>query len=367
MARKARDGSGTIYKELDPKRKTKWRGEKTIVLPDGARKRITVRGVTQADVRWRLAERERELRSTHPDALTLTLSEFLALWLRQKKTSLKSSTYRTYEHSLRKHIVPALGERRLVDVRPIDFQVVFNRIAVTSPAAAMNTRRIIRGALNHAARLELIPRNPVTLTEKPKTPPPARGMWQPHEVRCFLRAAYEHSRYADVFFLAIATGMRVGEILALRFSDVDGNVIHVRRSLVQHNTTESTPKTASSVRSITVSDEVRRMLEARYERFGDGLVFRSPRANREHLHHSLPNSELKRIAVLAGVPVIRFHDLRRVAATYWAKAGLSLKGVQARLGHTTSQMSVDVYMSTLDEDERVALVGLRDLTGEEWG
>lgn len=340
---------GSVYRETDAKRRTQWRAERTVELPDGTKRRVVARGKTEAEALRKRTQKEHALARAHPDAERLTVEAFLARWLASKR-ELKPNTLREYERVV-KHAVDGMGSVPLARVTPLHVQRVLD---AHTPATANAIRRYLKGAFRQAERWELIQLNPVRNIEPVKQRPTKRGVWQPAEVSAFLAAATP--TYRAVFTAAVFTGLRRGELLGLPWANVSEATVRVDRTWTRGGVV-GTPKTAASARSVPIHASLHAVLvEGRAHApdspwafpsaagtiLGDGNLGRAFRETIARANKTAAKAEAEgRPAVK--VPIIRFHDMRRVAATLWAQAGQPPKVIQRLLGHSTPFLALSIY------------------------
>lgn len=357
--KRAPRGSGTIFRESDPRRKTTWVGEKRVTLPNGKKKRITVRGMTQREVMDKLRQRERALAKAHPTAERLTLGRFIDDWLEHRKLELKANSIASYEQGLR-HVKAELGDLTLAQLKPEHVRDLLRRIlagqvTLSEPnrgffTTANNARRYLSSVMREAVRLELVTANPVENVKPVTRPPVKRGKWEKDEVRRFLEVT-EGSLHHALFFTAVFTGLRKGELMALRWESVTPSAIHVVTTYARHaEGRQNAPKTAKGERTVPISRRVYEVIEAQTD--GE-LAF--PGEN-GMLSASAINKAMRRYILKAGVTPIRFHDLRRCAATYWAEAGFTPKMIQTLLGHSTVKLALEVYTDVLESQMEKAML-----------
>jgi len=380
VAKRGPRGLGTVYKEQATGRSTRWRAEKQVRLPDGTTTRVVARGKTEAEALRNRAQREAALMRAHPDAERLTVEAFLARWLASKR-ELKPNTLREYERVV-KHAVDGMGSVPLARVTPLHVQRLLDAHA---PATANAIRRYLKGAFRQAERWELIQFNPVRNIEPVRQRPTKRGVWQPAEVSAFLAAATP--TYRAVFTAAVFTGLRRGELLGLPWANVTATTIRVDRTWTRGGVV-GTPKTAASARSVPIHASLHAVLvegrahapdspwafpSATGTMLGDGNLGRAFRATIARANKSAAKAEAGgRPAVK--VPAIRFHDMRRVAATLWAQAGQPPKVIQRLLGHSTPFLALSIYndvmqsqLATAALDPSAILVPAGDRGGQSGG
>lgn len=289
-------------------------------------------------------------------------SSFMAAWLRDKKATVKGSTLSTYTWLVERHIVPALGHLKLKDIKPRHIQDFYNEQLEKGTLAAENVQKchtIIQESLNKALAWEQIKRNPAAVVDRPQANKQEMLYWTKEEARTFLNAAEGDNLY-ELFLLALATGMRQGELLGLRWQDVDFN----RRSLsvvqiLSHDgkTFQPGAKTASGNRAIGLDlhtigklQQLQERQKAQQEKDGSvfkdqGLVFCTRLGT--PLSPRNVNRSFDRLIAAAGVKKIRFHDLRHTHVVQLLQARESSKRIAERLGWASVKM-LDRYAHITD-------------------
>jgi integrase len=225
-----------------------------------------------------------------------------------------------------------------------------------APATVRAVHRVLRKASNDALHAGLVARNPMTGVRPPRSATPEMQTWSADEVHRFLHATL-HDRLYALWVLELATGMRRGELAGLRWTDVDleAGRLAVRRSRVSvgYRVHEGEPKTRAGRRTISIDRRVagvlashrRRQLEERLA-WGEawlntGYVFTAE--NGEPIHPERITVLFHEFTDEAGLPRIRFHDLRHTSATLALAAGIHPKIVSERLGHTNIAITLDLY------------------------
>jgi len=289
-----------------------------------------------------------------------TVAEFLQLWLKDyAKPNLSPRGYERYQGIITKHIIPDFGSITLTQLRSEHLQKHYTD-KLNNGLSAGTVRyhhAVIHKALQTAFKWGLINRNVADGVDVPHKHRTEMQTWVEHDVIRFIEAAKESPYYA-LFCLALYTGMRRSELLALRLHDVDFLMcnIYVNRSL--HHLKDGTyvftePKTTRSRRSIALSpsailvlSEHKRNQEVCSEMLGkkiadDSLIFSTIEG--EPLRPNTITRAWSMLAERAGVKVIRLHDARHTHASLMLKAGIHPKIVQERLGHSTIAMTLDTY------------------------
>ena len=266
-----------------------WRSDVTVgYSDDGKQVRKTLYGKTQAEVLDKVTELRGQLKAGMVSMNRTTVGEYLDEWLSYKKLEVKARTHQFYADYIRLYLKPSLARIQLSKLTAFHVQTMMKQVAHDVSADAANkARSLLFTALKQAVRLGLISTNPAEAVDKLKHEPSEMTLWTPEQVRHFLKVAKSHRLYA-AFYLVMATGMRHGEILGLRWQDIEGDVITVRQSVInvkgaQHEI--STPKTRKGVRRIVIDPATMQVLaehrgrqEAEREKLGSawedlGLVF----------------------------------------------------------------------------------------------
>ena len=290
----------------------------------------------------------------------VTLSAFLEHWLADiVRLSVRPKTFVSYRSVVRLHLAPALGDIPLTELRPGDVQAYLNRKAATrlAPRTVAYHRNILRQALGHAERTELVGRNVAKLALPPRIPRREVRPLTPEQARTFL-AAIAGERLRALYVVALGVGLRQGEILGLRWSDVDllAGTIRVREALqrVEGVFTFVEPKSVTSRRLLPLPAIVREALLAHRERrsaegaaragisaeFAD-LVFTTTVGT--PIDGISVTRRFQRILRAAGLPHQRFHDLRHACASLLLAQGVPARVVMETLGHSQISLTLNTY------------------------
>lgn len=296
-------------------------------------------------------------KGTYVEPSKLKYKDFLNDYLNDKRTKVKARTLETYTGLVNNHIIPYLGENELSKLTPRMIQDLYNTLFETGRLADENIQKvhtIINESLNKAVSWDMLAKNPAAVVERPRARKKEMLFWDDNEVQTFLNSA-QADRYFHAFLLALTTGMRQGEILGLRWKDVDfeNRTISIQQTL-QHDgkTFQTGTKTESGNRSIGV-DKVtlaalkKLLARCREERIAAGTLYQdfglvictsvgtpvSPR----NLNRTFYNLVGK-----AGVKQIRFHDLRHTHVVYLLKMRENNKRIAERLGWASVKM-IDKY------------------------
>lgn len=326
---------------------------------------------------------------TFADPSKLTLREYLLeRWLPMKRESLRPSTFDSYRRNVELHILPSLGHIRLQLLTPDQLdrfyaeQLAGGRLTGASKGLAPKTVRhlhtVLHRALADAVRKNLVARNVADAADPPKlrerTGPTAMRTWNADELRRFLLEVAADP-FGPAFWLAATTGLRRGEVLGLRWLDIDFKNARVSISQtilnIAYQVTLGTPKTARGRRAIAIDPTTMAVLRTHRKnqlalrRAADrpfteaGLVF--GRADGRPQHPDLFSQSFDRAVKQLGLPRIRLHDLRHTHATLGLAAGIPAKVMSDRLGHATVAFTQDVYMHAIPRMEEAAAQQITDL------
>ena len=315
-------------------------------------------------------------RGIAPTGGNVTVGDYLDRWLEDvvKPDALTGSprTYEAYEYHVRLHLRPALGAVKLKQLRAEQLQRLYADLLKRglSPKTVRNCHGCIASALEQALKWGLVATNVARQARPPKYVRPEQRTIDPGEILRLWSAA-EGTRWAPLIILTCATGLRQSEILGLKWGDVDfeRSTLAVRRQL-QRNKTFREPKAASR-RTLDLTEGELRLLadhrarqdalrRAQGERWeGHDLIFCTD-LGRPLIWRNVTR-EFKRFARRAELPAIRFHDLRHSNGTILAAAGIPLKVIQERLGHSDARTTLQFYghaTPPMGRDAARALQGL---------
>ena len=361
---------------------------------DGKRrqKTVTIRGTKrQADAE--LARLTNEIATgAFVEPTKMTVSAFLERWLSDyAEIKVSAKTLERYQEIVRQHLVIALGPLRVVDLRPLHIQEYYAAALRSgrvdgrgglSAQTVLHHHRVLREALQQALRWQLLSRNPADAVEPPR-PPHRETVVLTDDQTARLIAAAEGDRLWIIVVLAVTLGLRRGEILALRWQDVDFDraIAHVRRSLeqVRGGLRFKQPKTAKGRRAIALPEiALEALRRQRLTQKKERLLFGTSYRDQDLIcarPHGTPMDPGEVTAAFAGlvrrldIPRIRLHDLRHGHATQLLRQGIHPKVVSERLGHSTTGITLDLYSHVApdmqDEAARRIDQALRDAIARE--
>jgi len=328
--------------------------------------RHTVRGLkseAQALQVRLLSERD----GTDSSARKMTVSAWLERWLKvYGEPRLAPRTIAAYDNCIRLHLVPAIGMKKLTKLRPMDIEECYAQVIARgrSVRTALHVHRVLRQALQYAVRIQVLNRNPADSVEAPRParyPAPTITVQMAMEI---LEAA-EKTRYGAMVYLAIMTGLRLGELQGLRWQDLDlaAGTLQVRQIFQSYKGKSfRQPKTHRSTRGLTLTpatvDRLKRHRQAQLETrllvggsYTDrDLVFATDTGGPIDGHQI--RDAWARILKLAGLTGIRFHDLRHAHASLMLAQGTHPKIVQERLGHSAIAITLDTYSHVVPNLQR---------------
>jgi len=347
---------------------------------DGVVKRKAFYGKTRKEAQEKLTEALANLQRGLPLAPNekQTVGEFIQHWLETvAKGQLRPNTYESYCQVFRIRILPHIGGVRLTKLTPQHISGMYAKLQESglSARSAQYAHAVLHKALNQAVRWNLIPRNPADLVDAPKPKRKELDILSPEQAEALIQAA-KGERLEALFVLAITTGLRKGELLGLKWQDVDWNEgkLHVRRALtsVKGGFLEQPPKNGKG-RTVVLTKlalnalhkhrakQLEERLQAGEYWHGSDYVFASEVGR--PLQPKTVFAKFKHLLKKAGLPDIRFHDLRHTAATLLLRQGVHPKVVQEMLGHSSIQMTMDVYSHVLPDLQREAANKLDSLFG----
>jgi integrase len=295
---------------------------------------------------------------THVEASKQTVREYLTDWLKTAEPTMRPASFVRYRDIITKNVLPELGGMKLSALAPARVQALYAAFGKRGLSAATIElhHMVLHRSLEQAVKWRLLASNPCDAVDVPRSTPPEMHTWDADQVRAFLTATADND-LAALWRLALLTGMRKGEILALRWSDVDldKRVVAVRRTLTrgQNGFTYGEPKSRAGRRSIALpascvnalrkhrTRQLERRLLAGADWQDNDLVFEG--GTGEGIYPNTLLRTFNRLATRLGLPVIRFHDARHTAATLALAEGIHPKIVQERLGHSNIAMTLDRY------------------------
>lgn len=353
-------GEGGLSKRSDGRWQASW-------TANGKRRYVYAPTRRAASERLAIALRDLEHGLIGPDP---KVADYLARWLEQ--TEVRPITRTRYESLIRLHAIPNLGALPLSKVRPDHLADLFTSLRSSQSAASIGQlRTVLNAAFRQALEWNLVVRNPVTATKAPRVERREMAVLDRPAIRA-LRAAIVGDELEALYVLALATGARQGELLALRWCDVAPAAITISATLTLGQ--RMPPKTTSSVRTIPIGDEAQSALRAHRLRMaerllpfrarpeGDTLVFLTELGepyNGSHVTERMFKPLLRR----HGLREIRFHDLRHACASFHLGIGTPVHVVSEMLGHSSPAVTLGIYAHVIPGDQEDAAARLDAVLG----
>ncbi|WP_286231335.1 tyrosine-type recombinase/integrase [Neobacillus mesonae] len=296
----------------------------------------------------------------------IALNKYMENWFVERENVIERTTLNNQFAFYRCYISPNLGKNKLSQLSPIMLQSFANDLFKTNKLSAGTIHKIfdvLKVSLNKAVKMKVIKENPCYLVDLPKIRRKEMQVWNLQQVNEFLNSIKETRGYDQFFIayiLAILTGMRQGEILGLRWKDIDFDkkLIFVKQVLT-HDGKElkNGTKTMSGTRIISISDNVCNQLKKLKYKISED----KKKLDKKYLDNDLvvctkkgtpiqPSNLLKTFKKDTnniGLPIIRFHDLRHTHATMLIEKDINPKIIQERLGHARIGITLDIYSHVL--------------------
>ena len=375
MTKRRGHGEGSIFQRQDGR----WCAEISVGIISGKIRRKTIYGKTRKEVAEKLKVALHDQQQGINIAVErITIAQFLELWLEQVvKPTNRSRTYDSYRNTVKKHLIPHLGTRQLTKLSAMHVQTMLNTLHAQGLTRTVPyTRAVLVIALNVAVKWGYVLRNVAMMVD---TPTVERREIQPltkDQALLILEAVKGH-RLEVLYRVALSLGLRRGEVLGLRWEDIDFEQATMRISGAlqrqQGRLERTATKTKSSNRLLYLPAVLVVALQAHRQRQDrerqhtiwqeHGLVFPSklgtplePRSLNRHFA-----SVVRRVGLPA---TTRLHDLRHSAATLMLLQGVPLKVISRILGHSQLSITADIYTHVLPELERDAAERMEALLGE---
>ena len=318
----------------------------------------------------------------------MSLSVWLDKWLDEyMAATLRPTTLNGYRRSLELHVKPYLGNKALSKITAADLRSLYRTLQETgrvhprdgqSPGLSARTVHGIHTTLHHALKTameqDLIPSNPAAEVDPPKFIGAPMKVLTEAQLDTFVTAIEKDEFWHDFFYTAVTTGLRRGEICGLMWQDFDARngVLQVRRTL--HNRKLGVDmlgktKTRSGERTIVLPRSTAEILRRRKENAITQWIFPDPVRPELPLSPNCAYTHMKAILQKAGLPDIRFHDLRHTFATHAIASGVDAKTLSGILGHTNASFTLDTYTHVTPDMQKAAsgIVGgfMEDIFGKE--
>jgi integrase len=369
MARRRANNEGTLYRRKDGL----WCAQVSL---DG--RRLTKYGKTQRECHDWIKETLAKIDSGMTyGSIHIALESFISSWLNGKKLSRRERTVFQYRKIAENYILPRLGKMRIQDIRPVHIQRMYSTFKESGTGARtlQLVHTVLHDAFNQAVRQGVLLHNPADAVERPRWEHKEFKIFTEDEVRQFLLATAGH-RHEALFYLALTTGMREGELLGLKWSDLDWGkgVLNIQRQLQRIERKGLffvPPKTKAGRRQIKLGQgmldrlaEHRKRQDREREEAGsqwqeNDLIFPSSIGTPFEGHRIW--DEFKELLMKAGLPDMRFHDLRHTALSLLMDMGIAVTTVQQRAGHSKASVTTDIYGHSMSRSQEKAAEQIEEL------
>lgn len=369
MAKRRGAGEGSIFRRADGR----WCAQ--IELPrgiDGKRRRKTIYGNKRSDVQEQLLAIRKKSDSGHSllSDSRMTVTQYSSEWLDLRRISVAPSTWLRDHSIMTLHVVPHIGHIKLRDLTPQHISKMLEvKSGEMSPRSVAHLLGTLKKMLNRAVMMNLIDYNPAYRVEKPRVVTAQRTCFTASDAQRYLAEARGH-KFEAAFMLALIHGMRLGEILGLRWSNInwEQQSLSITTSLTQDldgSFRLGPTKNHRSNRPIELADSVVASLKARRKiQNAERLECGPEWVDNDLVFARLDGTPLSKtnfgrayhypLVERAGVPRITFHDLRHTAATLGLLAGTNPKVIQEMLGHKSISVTMDIYSHVLPSTHRAA-------------
>ena len=317
----------------------------------------------------------------------MTLSEWLDRWLEQMVAILRPSTLEHYRSDMEHHVKPYLGQKKLTQITASDLRKLYDDLKKQgrvhprpgqSRGLSTTTIHGIHTTLHHALKSavdqRLLPHNPADHVEPPKVVHKSMTILNEEQLDTFLAAVEQDPIWKNFFYTELTTGLRLGEICGLMWSDFDAKkgTLSVNRTIHKEKggrLVTGDTKTYAGTRTIVLPDSTAELLRGRKKNSYSVWIFPNPLKPEAPMNPSIAYRQLKAILTENSLPDLRFHDLRHTFATHALANGVDAKTLSGILGHTKASFTVDTYTHTTTDMHKKAaeIVGgfLTDYLGEE--
>ena len=371
MAKKRANGEGSIRKRKDGR----WEGRYTAGHDSETGKAIykNVLGRSQAELKEKLKQAIGEAQALDiTKAGKYTVGEWMEVWFQDyAKIKVRPSSHQTYQGYIHNHIRPNIGDIPLEKLTSLDLQKFYKKLLTTgrvdrveakgqpkglSAKTVRNIHQILSSALKLAQEQRLILTNPAEGCALPRVEHQEMKTLTTVQLASFFREARESGVF-ELYYLELATGLRRGELLGLKWEDIDleRGDLRVRRQVSRINgeVVEAPLKTKNAYRTLPLAEDTVSVLKEQRRKVGNSpWVFPSP--NGGPISPDSVLHMLHRVLKRAGLPKVRFHDLRHTFATLALQNGVDVKTVSGMLGHFSAGFTLDTYAHITSAAQRQA-------------
>ena len=371
MAKKRANGEGSIRKRKDGR----WEGRYTAGhdLETGKPIYRNVLGKTQAEVKEKLKTAIQETQSLDFSKTgQYTVGRWMDVWYENyAKIKVRPSSHQTYKGYIENHIKPNIGDIPLEKLTTLDLQRLYKTLLANgrvdrleskgqpkglSPKTVRNIHQILSSALKLAQEQRIILTNPAEGCALPKVEHREMKTLPVEQLQSFLREAKDSGVF-ELYYLELATGLRRGELLGLKWEDIDleHGDLRARRQIARINgkVVEAPLKTKNAYRTLPLAEDTISILKEQKKKVGNSpWVF--PSATGGPISPDSVLHMLHRVLKRAGLPQVRFHDLRHTFATLALQNGVDIKTVSGMLGHFSAGFTLDTYAHVTTSAQKAA-------------
>ena len=314
----------------------------------------------------------------------ITLNEWMKKWLAEyAEPALRQNTVTGYKRNIKNHIAPALGNKQLRFITSRDVQKFYNSLSrkevnkvdnhkTLADSTVRAIHMLLHEILDSAVKANLIFKNPAEGAKIPKNNYAPKRILNEEQLEIFMKAILDEPMWHDFFYTEITTGLRLGEICGLKWSDLDESTgkLKIQRSVSQAEGGEvniGETKTEKGTRTILLPKGTLKILSERKKNSVSEWIFPSLLAPEKPTAPSSAYHRLKVILKGAGLPDIRFHDLRHTFATHALTSGVDAKTLSGILGHTNASFTLDTYTHVTTDMQKNASAVVGDFIDEIFG
>jgi integrase len=282
----------------------------------------------------------------------LLFKELIPIWKEERQSHVRPSTLSMHDEYLKAQVLPIFGNKKLKDIKPSHIHMFIQRLYKDDKAAStiVTIKSILNSIFDTAVRLEYISNNPVMNVKTPKQKKKEKLSWTVGEATYFLSEVKDRYHNWIIFYLALYTGMRIGEIAALRWEDIDENNIYIKRTAIKADKkviAGDETKTLNSIRTIPHNETLfKALLEHKELSTSEWVV---PGHKNGFLHPDSIRQIFRKLIKEFDMPYIKFHDLRRTHVTMLVDAGVPATVVAKRVGHKEIAITLNTYTDVYKE------------------
>ena len=303
----------------------------------------------------------------------MTLGEWLDRWLAEYKDgTIRPGTLESYRNYIENYIKPQLGSKQVSLITTQDVQRMYRRLKSggrvredaegskrLSDSTVRHIHTMLHGAMKAAVQAHIIPKNPTENATVPKSNYKPMQVLNEQELDTFLQAVQKDDIWRDFFYTELMTGLRRGEICALMWRDFDAKAGTLGISRTLHSKGQGIyalgdTKTSQGNRTIILPESVAALLRARKKASISQWIFPQPTSPELPMNPGTAYRRLKTLLEEAGLPSIRFHDLRHTFATLALQNGMDVKTLSAMLGHVSAATTLDIYTHSTSDMQHAA-------------